>query len=340
VDADLLRVLIASPARIPPRCGLFGTCGGCQLQDLPYAEQLAWKTSIVRANFRRVGLDGAVTDCIASPREYGYRSKLTPHYEPARGDAPVAIGFLRQGRKHAVVDVPRCPIATDAINAELPALRATARAAASGRRRGASLIVRDATSGITSDPDARIRERVGAIELEFFAREFFQNNPFLLPTLVDFVVEHAVATQATVLVDTYSGSGLFALSAAPHFERVLGVEVSTVAVAAARANAARNQLTNVEFMAASAEHIFRDMTVAGESAVVVLDPPRKGADDRFLSQLIAFRPRALIYVSCNPETAARDIARLVEAGFLLSTVQPLDMFPQTRHVECVAVLTR
>jgi 23S rRNA (uracil1939-C5)-methyltransferase/tRNA (uracil-5-)-methyltransferase len=346
VAADLLGVTRASPARVAPGCALFGICGGCQVQHLAPTAQLAWKTALVRTALGPAGLAGLVRDCIPSPRVYGYRSKLTPHYEVPRGReaatdaAPAAIGFLRAGHRHALVDVPRCPLATDGVNAALPALRAAAHEAARGRRRGASLLLREGAGGVTSDPDARVVERVGTLNLEFAAREFFQNNPFLLPALVDFVIDGAASSGATLLVDTYSGSGLFALAAARRFRRVLGVEVSTAAVAAARANALANGLANVEFLAAPAARIFASVVDQGQDAAVIVDPPRKGADGSFLGQLVTFAPRTVVYVSCNPETAARDLAHLAAAGFAVVTVQPFDMFPQTRHVESVTVLHR
>jgi len=341
---DLLQVIDASPDRVVPGCPLFGTCGGCQFQHASYAAQLDWKASLVRRHLQDAGVTLDVAACAPSPRTYGYRSKITPHHDRVHPTRPLTIGFLKIGRRHDVVDVERCPLATDGINAALPALRAEIAAAAVGRRRGASFLLREAASGVTTDPDARVTERVGAVSLEFFAREFFQNNPFLLPRMVEFVVESAAATGATRLVDTYSGSGLFALAAAARFQDVVGVEVSAGAVVAARENAARNGLSHVQFVQANAARVFAALTpeataAAGDTAVIV-DPPRKGCDEAFLAQLLAFGPRAIVYVSCSPASLARDLARLLAAGYQATAVQPFDMFPQTRHVECVAVLSR
>ena len=323
-EADLREVLRPSHERTEPVCPLFGRCGGCQVQHLAYEGQLAWKTGLVRDLLIARGLAIDVAPCIGSPRVVGYRSKITPHYDRPRDDRPLAIGFLRAGRRHEVVDVPRCPLATDGINERLPSFRAEITAAAAGRRRGASFVLREAAGGVTTDPDARITERVGGLSLEFFAREFFQNNPFLLPRMVD----------------AYSGSGLFALAAAARFERVVGVEVSPAAVAAARENAARNGRSNVTFTAANAAAIFDGLPFPGADAAVIVDPPRKGCDEAFLAQLVAFAPRTIVYVSCNPESLARDLHRLVAAGYRTRTLQPFDMFPQTRHVEAVATLVR
>lgn len=344
-EADLLEMLAPSPERVPPGCPLFGTCGGCQVQHAAYHLQVTWKAAMVLRHLVAAGLqDMTVMPSVSSPRTYGYRSKITPHHDHVRPERPLTIGFLKIGRRHEVVDVERCPLATDGINAALPKLRAEIAAAAARRRKGASFLLREAASGVTTDPDARVTERVGAVSLEFFAREFFQNNPFLLPRMVDFVVESAVASGATRLVDTYSGSGLFALAAAARFRDVVGVEVSAGAVAAARDNAARNGLTHVHFVQADSARIFAALApetaaAAGETAVIV-DPPRKGCDEAFLTQLLAFGPRAIVYVSCSPESLARDLARLLPAGYQATAIQPFDMFPQTRHVECVAVLRR
>ncbi|MEP6652874.1 MAG: class I SAM-dependent RNA methyltransferase [Myxococcales bacterium] len=338
--ADLLEVLAAAPDRVEPACPLFGTCGGCQLQHLAYPRQLDWKTTVVRELVAPLGLDHLVAPCVGSPRVFGYRSKITPHHDRPRAGESLAIGFLKVGRKHQVVDVPRCPLATDGINERLPELRAEIAATAPLGRLGASFLIREASSGVTTDPDARVTERVGDLELEFFAREFFQNNPFLLPRLVDFVVEAAAAGGAPVLVDTYTGSGLFALAAARRFSSVVGVEVSPGAVRAARDNAQRNNITNARFVTSDAARIFAEVTVSGDEAAVIVDPPRKGCGDAFLSQLAAFGPATIVYVSCNPETLARDCDVLQRAGYQVEALQPFDMFPQTRHLECVAVLKR
>jgi tRNA/tmRNA/rRNA uracil-C5-methylase (TrmA/RlmC/RlmD family) len=337
-QADLLEILTSAPERRVPPCPLFGTCGGCQVQHLPYPRQLAWKTAIVRGLLAPLGVEDLVADCVGSPRELGYRSKITPHHDRPRPGAPLPIGFLKVGRRSQIVDVERCPLATDAINAHLPVFRAHILEAARGRRKGATFLLRDTATGVTTDPDARVIERVGTLELEFFAREFFQNNPFLLPRLVDAVVGAATESGARVLVDAYSGSGLFALSAADRFSSVVGVEVSPGAVAAARANAERNGIGNARFTIADAAHIFADLAFPGADAAVVVDPPRKGCGPAFLDQLVGFAPRTIVYVSCNPVSLAADLARVLAAGYAVQRIQPFDMFPQTRHVETVAVL--
>jgi len=322
---------------VVPVCPLFGACGGCQYQHLAYDDQLALKTDGVRRLFADLGTD--VAPCIPCPAPYGYRSKLTPHFARPRPDREAAIGFLR-GDRRVTIDVTACPIATPAVNAQLTALRAEVRARWSGYRRGATLLVREASSGVTVDPRAVVTERVGDLELRFLAGDFFQNNPFLLPALVDHVAREAAAGGARFLVDAYCGSGLLVLAAAPRFERVLGVEVSASSIRWARDNADRNGRRNCEFLAADAGAVFAAVSFAGADTAVIVDPPRKGCGDAFLAQLAAFAPRTVVYVSCNPETQARDVGVLAAAGYACERVQPFDMFPQTKHVEAVATLVR
>jgi 23S rRNA (uracil1939-C5)-methyltransferase/tRNA (uracil-5-)-methyltransferase len=344
--------MIADPARpetlgveggvATPGCPLYGGCGGCQLQHLSPEAQLAWKTAEVRRLYAAGGIAADIAACVSSPAVYGYRSKITPHFPRPRDGRVPPIGFLRAGGRRETIDVAACALATPAINARLATLRAevAAKAGAGAYRRGATLLLRDAASGVTTDPRTVVTERVGELTLRFPAGDFFQNNPFLLPRLAAHVADQARRTGARFLVDAYSGSGLLALVAAPAFERVVGVEVSKASVEWARDNAARNARDNCTFIAADAGAVFDGVPFAGAEAVVIVDPPRKGCSPEFLAELTAFGPRAVVYVSCNPETQVRDATVLREAGYRVDHVQPFDMFPQTRHLESVATLLR
>jgi 23S rRNA (uracil1939-C5)-methyltransferase/tRNA (uracil-5-)-methyltransferase len=411
-EADLVRVLTPSPERVTPRCPLFGRCGGCQYQHLTYAGQLEWKRRQVAELLQHMaGIEFSVAPVIASPREYHYRSKITPHFHAPRplksfplgvrssesGDStqsdetlarvsshpdvpshddrptlrpPLPIGFLRQGSRFDIVDVPYCPIATEAINMRLGAVREAIRAKQDDYTRGATLLLREASGEVTTDYDAVITETISSgsadvgaetenasraattnsparmspapLRLHFLARDFFQNNPFILPAFTSYVREQAAASGARFLVDAYCGSGLFALTAAPAFERVTGIEISESSVRFARENAAANTITNATFVAGDAAAIFAtlDAAFAPGETVVVIDPPRKGCDEPFLQQLFAFGPRAVVYVSCDPATQMRDLRHFLAAGYTLTAAQPFDLFPQTRHLECVLTLRR
>jgi len=352
-EADLLGVLTPSPHRIAPRCPLFGTCGGCQYQHLAYPEQLKWKQQQVQELLKYMaGVEFAVAPVIASPREFGYRSKITPHFharaggpagretDPAKNETP--IGFLKQGTRFDIVDVPECPIATPEINARLPEIRIRTRTRidAGEYKRDATLLLRQAQEGVITDYDAVIHEQVGALKLHFLARDFFQNNPFILPAFTAYVREQAAGSGARCLVDAYCGSGLFALSCAPAFARVAGIELSETSIRFATENAAANGITNATFRAGDAAQIFAGLEFPPAETAVIIDPPRKGCDASFLAQLFAFGPRAVVYVSCDPATQMRDLKGFLAAGYRLTAVQPFDLFPQTRHLECVITLVR
>ncbi len=342
-EADLIEVLTPSPHRITPRCELFGRCGGCQYQHLAYGEQLAWKRRQVEELLRHMaGISFPVAPTVPSPREFGYRSKITPHFNPPRPDGSMPIGFLRQGTRFDIIDVPHCPIATDAINDRL----VTARSRVLGQRetytRGATLLLREASGAVTTDFDAVVTETVGELKLRFLARDFFQNNPFILPVFTGYVRAQAATGGARFLVDAYCGSGLFALSCASAFERVTGIELSESSIRFARENAAANGIAHATFSAGDAATIFAGLDpafVASDTAVII-DPPRKGCDASFLGQLFAYGPRTVVYVSCDPATQMRDLKEFLAAGYAVTAVQPFDLFPQTRHLECVVTLVR
>ena len=354
-EADLVEVLTPSPDRVAPRCGLFGRCGGCQYQHLAYPAQLAWKRRQVAELLQHMaGIpDFPVAPVVGSPREFHYRSKITPHFNPPRDPAvPPPIGFLRQGTRFDIVDVPQCPIATEAINAQLTEVRARVhtRAAAGEYERAATLLLREASGAVTTDYDAIITETITRddeppLKLRFLARDFFQNNPFILPAFTGYVRAQAAASGARFLVDAYCGSGLFALSAASAFERVAGIEISESSIRFARENAAANGVANATFAAGDASAIFATLAAhapafAPADTAVVIDPPRKGCDEAFLTQLFAFGPRAVVYVSCDPATQMRDLKSFLAAGYTLAAAQPFDLFPQTRHLECVLTLVK
>lgn len=339
--ADLVEVLEASPRRVQPQCPVFGYCGGCQYQHLEYAAQLEWKTAQVADLLRlQAGLELPVKPAIASPVTYNYRSKITPHFQKPKDARMGSIGFLRAGSRSEICDVKQCPIAMTPINAALPALRKAVQQAAGQYKRGATLLMRVSEGSVITNNNAVCTEKVGDLTFNFLAGDFFQNNPYILPAFTDYVARQACAGGAKYLVDAYCGSGLFALTLASHFEKVLGVEVSETSADWARANARSNNITHASFLAASAEAIFEQVDFPAAESAVVIDPPRKGCDMAFLNQLFAFGPERVVYVSCNPATQIRDLAEFDKAGYEVIEVQPFDLFPQTKHLECVATLRK
>ena len=201
-----------------------------------------------------------------------------------------------------------------------------------------------------TDHKGTVRERVGDVLFEYTAGSFFQNNNSVLVPLTSYVRDAIFALSSpTHLVDAYCGSGLFSLMLAPRFAHVRGIELSADGIRAARASAALNGVAErkISFMEGDAANIFD--TVAdfprGETALII-DPPRKGSDARFIEQLIRFGCATVAYVSCNVHTQARDVgmilcqseAQMQGKKYVLESVRGFDLFPQTAHVESVAVL--
>lgn len=339
--ADLVEILTPSPDRIEPRCPLFGKCGGCQYQQLPYEKQLEWKTRQVGELLTHmVGIEADVLPAIPSPKEWAYRSKITPHFQRPSPGQPFPIGFLEVNRRSKLIDVHHCPIAMDEINAALPTLRRQVQREAAKYQKGATLLLRATEGKVETDHRSPVAEHVGPLTFHFLAGDFFQNNPFILEAFTQHAAREASGPQQRFLLDAYCGSGLFALSLASHFEEVIGIELSESSADWARRNAVTNEITNATFIAASAENLFADVTFPAQETSVVIDPPRKGCSREFLDQLFAFGPSRVVYISCNPATQMRDLRSFLAAGYRINSIQPFDLFPQTRHLECVISLSR
>jgi 23S rRNA (uracil1939-C5)-methyltransferase/tRNA (uracil-5-)-methyltransferase len=338
--ADLVEVLAPSPDRVRPVCPLFGECGGCQYQHLDYQKQLDWKTRQVGELMKHMaGVVFPVNPCLSTEQTWHYRSKITPHFERPREGEIGAIGFLASGQRSRLVDVAECAIAMAAINEALPEIRAGIRARAHAFKRGSTVLIRATGDGVETDFKATATERVGKLTFQFLAGDFFQNNPFILPLFTGYVAKRA-AVGARFLVDAYCGSGLFALTLAKDFEKVAGVEVSETSCEWARKNAKANGITNAAFLTASAEAIFAEIGFPATETAVVIDPPRKGCTPEFIDQLVKFGPCRVVYVSCDPATQVRDLKSLAQGGYQLEDVQPFDLFPHTRHLECVMTLVK
>lgn len=335
-DADVIELLEPSPLRLQAVCSLFGTCSGCQLQHMPYAEQLSWKKRKVKSLFPDVQ-ESVLRDVVPSPLELGYRAKITPHF--TRDEEGISsIGFIEHGRRSRILDVPNCPLASAGMNTHLTELRKKIQQDSSQYKRGATLLIREGIDGVVSDGRAIVREQVGPWQFEFPASSFFQNNRSILPAFVTHVIEAAWWDGAEVLIDAHCGCGLFSIAAAGRFSEVIGVEVADQSIALATHNAEKNGCKNVRFIMGEAAVVLTSFNLEGKRGVVVLDPPRKGCGGALLDALKKTPFERIVYVSCKPETMAADIQSLAKAGYRLTELQPFDLFPQTAHVECVAVL--
>ncbi len=173
------------------------------------------------------------------------------------------------------------------------------------------------------------------------ANSFYQVNSEQTEVLYKTAVELAKITKEDTVIDAYCGIGTISLMAADYAGKVIGVEVNSQAVKDAKDNAKRNNCTNVEFICQDAGAFMREQAKKGITPqVVIMDPPRAGSDDAFLSSLVTMAPERVVYISCNPETQARDLKKLVAKGYKVEVIQPVDMFPGTKHCECIVLLTK
>lgn len=347
--ASITELLAPSPARVAPPCPYFGRCGGCDFQQLDYPAQLEAKVGIIRDCLRRIAHLEPPADIhiTPSPAEWHYRSRARWQYDPLRKH----LGYYERGT-HRVIDVVECPVAAPPVQEKLTALRRrmneddlpdeAAEFEAVAGDRGVSL------TPPLGDEDAREQERaIGPERYRFGAGCFFQINHALLEPLVRAGLGDAAGHSA---LDLYCGVGLFTLPLARRFTRVHAVEGNGLSADYARRNLSAAHLTNARVETSHVGDWLSRHTaaLASEHATprtpfdfVLLDPPRAGAEPETLKALLALSPPHISYVSCDPATLARDLRTLTqEGGYRLASLQALDMFPQTHHVETVVHLMK
>jgi 23S rRNA (uracil1939-C5)-methyltransferase len=390
-----------SPHRVAAPCPYFGRCGGCRLQHVDYQAQLAFKAKQVADVLERVGgLTGTELRPILGAAEiYGYRNKMEFTVAPTRSAAGLTIGLHEADRYDAVLDIDRCLIQSDAMNALLDEARGFLVESAfpayeqgsgegllrflmlrHGRHTGEAMVnvvtaapavselapivgrLQARLPGTTSvvmnvNPKKasvavgveehllggrdHIRERIGGLTFQISANSFFQTNTAQAERLFELALHAAALQGSETAIDLYSGTGAISLLLARRCRWVYGVELAQAAVDDAGVNAAANGIDNVTFLAGEVRFVLPSLIDKGVTAeVVVADPPRAGFHPKALRALVALAPQRIVYVSCNPATLARDLGELVQGGYRLDWVQPVDMFPHTPHIEAVARLVR
>ncbi|HEY3861425.1 MAG TPA: class I SAM-dependent RNA methyltransferase [Verrucomicrobiae bacterium] len=316
--ARLLKVLEPSPERAEAPCQYFGQCGGCQYQHLAYPAQLRVKHKQARDLFQRIGgIDPARVDpVIPCPSPFGYRNRIMIRSQWDKFKQGLNIGFLRADNR-LVVDIEECKIAEPALNEQIRVVRQNP-----PPKGGIKVVLRAEAEGWEVPRDS-----------------FFQNNFFLLPKLVETVRARLAESGSRFLVDAYCGVGFFSIELGGAVEEFAGVEVDAAAIQAARRNARAHGRENGQFLAGRTEEFLPRMLRRFDpnATTVILDPPRTGCPPEMLQVLREARPRQILYVSCHPATLARDL-NVLSAGdvFEVTKIIPLDMFPQTQHLECVA----
>ena len=338
VAVEVEEITKPSEARVTPPCPLFGGCSGCQFQHVAYPRQLELKRDMVRAQLQKFGGfdDPPVAPVIGADDPWNYRNQARFTVRDGK------LGYVRRFKRR-FFEVPECKIMDSRINAVLAKLQGNLQGATQCNVRvGADedqVMIQpklDLSAFGLESGQTHITERLHGREFLVAASAFFQVNRRQAEKLADVVAAQVQGDPDTVVADAYAGVGTFAALLAGSVAKVIAIEESAPAIEAAKQALAG--LDNVELICARAELLLP--TLDQKVDVVVLDPPRSGCLPEALAAVAEFRPRRVIYVSCDPASLGRDLATLCgeDGAFDLVGVQPVDMFPQTQHVECVATL--
>lgn len=340
--ADPLKVIEPSPLRIKPECPYFSLCGGCDYQMMSYEEQISVKKQLVeQIFFQIIGHKIPLTGVLESPLSFGYRNNMTYKVNPHKKTA----GFFRKDSK-SVVDIERCllemPKITDAFRSvkmqssnELPFPPHNFK-------------IRSSTIGDTSVywvpssyPDSPVYEEITVcgktIRFKISKDSFFQVNPFLVPLWLEKIISFLDHSHNERIVDLYCGIGLITLFVSYYARETIGVEIAKSSVLDANYNLEINNIkSNVKFILGDAGET---LSAIGFADVIIVDPPRAGMDEQTRNLLLHYLPKKIIYSSCKASTMARDID-ILSSHYELHELWLVDMFPQTYHVELLALLIR
>ena len=387
LEGELLELATPSPLRVVPECPVFGLCGGCNWQHLPYDEQLRQKGEIFAGSLSRIGRvqSESLLAVAPSPHRYGYRSRI--QLKTGRENGLPTLGFFRTG-SHEVVDIPGgCAIAQPLLNRMAAEFRALLLGLAGAEAipqidlslgdDGQSLAVLHVSGRDPAKLGERLQDARGQLpsvsglllrtggstvpvfgidelsygvpaslfpgsremRLRFSRGGFSQVNYAQNLQLMRTVWQWSGLTGRERVLDLYCGNGNLSVPMAPYAAEVVGVEGYAPSIDDARANALANEVGNASFQVCDAALAVRRLAAKGERFdLVILDPPRGGADAA--GEIAALCPAAIVYVSCDPATLARDLALICERGYRVVRSQPVDMFPQTYHLESVTELRR
>ena len=336
--ASIEKVIEASPVRVEPPCPYFGSCGGCDFQQLTYEAQLSAKVDIIRDCLHRIGQIANLPEIAIhpAPQQWQYRARANWQFDPVT----TRLGYF-EGGSHRVCDVDVCAVLAPRLQKVLEGVRSEVRNGSVPDR------LKDIRAA-AGDHNVSVSPPLGEFQTldvnvsfagesySFNADSFFQVNPDLVDTLVAAAIGDA---KGRLAIDLYCGAGLFTLPLARRFESVTGIELNGRATRFALRNLERAGLSNAEIVTTGVGDWLKDHSRSFEAVdFLLLDPPRPGVENKVIEGMLALRPKRISYVSCDPATLARDLKKLIAAGYLLDSVAAFDMFPQTHHVETVAHL--
>jgi len=339
IAAEAIGILTPSPHRVAAPCPYYGPCSGCQWQHIAYERQLEMKHTLVVEQLRRFGNfeDAPVRPTIPG-EPWGYRN----HARFTIGRHTGALGFVNKETRRWV-RIDRCLLMHESINQALAQLQdrcaeTTQLSIRSGATTGSLLIQPTLTEPSIPLPSGQTHyeDEILGRRFRVASSSFFQVNIAQAERMVRLIEERLRLTGQEYVVDAYAGVGTFAILLAGKARKIVAVEESPSAVKDAKANA--HGIGNIEFVEAKMEAALSQLQERPDA--VILDPPRVGCHPQALAALLALAPPKVVYVSCDPAALGRDLRILCDGGYRLTEVQPMDLFPQTYHVECIATLER
>lgn len=337
VSAIVSQVIQASPHRVTPPCPYFGPCTGCQWQHISYEHQLELKRAAVLTEINRFPelKHVPVANTVPSSQMFGYRNHA--RFTVRRQGS---LGFNNRITRH-FVPVDECMIMDPRINKALGKLQGKCEETTNisirlGTNTGDLLIQPTLQNPLIplSSGQPHYEEKLWNNILQVSSPSFFQVNTLQAERLVEIVRDRLQLNETHNLIDAYAGVGTFAILLAPYVAKIFAIEESKAAVKDAVINAAG--IKNLQFCLGKTETILSTMDKRPDA--VILDPPRLGCQPAALKALANLAPTRVVYVSCDPVSLAQNLHVLTRLGFSVDAVEPVDMFPQTHHVECIASL--
>ncbi len=370
--ARMDEIIQYAPERATPVCEEYNACGGCQLQHVNYQEQLAWKQSFVSKTLQKIGgLSVEIAPILSMEEPWAYRNKVQLHVGMLHGRR--WLGFYQLG-SHNLVPITNCRLLPEGFQDIISQFNEVIGAAKSitqvwlrksftyqefmvavfvegntlprgierviaGMDNTSMVVMNNKKQVLAVHGNDHIKERIGQLDFLISPLSFFQINPVQTESLYKCASSFAQLTGAETLWDLYCGTGTLGLYMADRCNKLFGVEADASAVKDAQSNAALNEISNAKFYRGKVEDTLSDIWQSNQENVVILDPPRKGCHEKTINTLLKILPSRIVYVSCNPATLARDLKAL-STSYIVRQVQPVDMFPQTGHVECVVLIER
>ena len=346
-EAELVEILTPSPERITPVCPLSDICPGCSYQHATYKEEIKIKQEQLISLLQRMGhadISGVAAPTPA-PHDFHYRNKITLHADIS-GDKTI-LGYVGKDN-NTIFDVPECLLAHPKISEKLAFLRSKNNFMNSLEQDMTVTLRHTEQDGVTfwkgrKSTEKRLFEDSILGRLRVPQAGFAQVYPAVADMVTEYVMKKLQKIEPEFVIDVYCGVGIFALAASQcGVDAILGIDSNKLSIRAAQRNSAKLGLDRIEFMAASADRVMSKALAAvnAQKTTVILDPPRRGLSKSVTTTLQKVKPADIIYVSCSPDTLARDIAVFTEAGYLLKDANIFDMFPRTAKFETVTWLTR